>query len=294
MLTRAYFSPLCALFFLLLPLPCFAQGAAAPEAKDACGLAFDAAQRLQAQGKLLDSQAKLIECSQPACPAFLVRECVAHYDRLTVSVPTVTPVARDESGTPLTDVAVGVDGKVLADQIGGRAFPIDPGVHEFRFEYQGKVVTVRELLSEGEKNKPIVAEFVLHEPKPGPAPAGDAGANPSPSQGGGVPTATYILGGVGIAALGAGVALRLVAANSYNDLLDSCSPNCASGEVASVRTKYVLSSVGLGVGAAALAGAGLIWAFGSGSSAPASDQAGLTLTPVVSRHGALAVLQGRL
>ena len=291
--TRAYVSTLCALFLFLLSLPCLAQTAGAPTSKDGCGAAFEEAQRLQGQGKLIASQAKLIECSQATCPPFLVRECVAAYDRLTASVPTITLVARDETGTPLTDVAVSVDGTAVADQIGGRAFSIDPGVHEFRFEYTGKVVTVRVLLSEGEKNKPVVAEFVLHEPAPGGERPADTTPKEPAREGGGIPTATYILGGAGIAALGAGVAFRLVAASSYNDLLDTCSPNCSSGEVASVRTKYVISTVGFGVGAAALIGAGAIWAF-SGGSEPSVDQGALTLTPSISRHGAFAVLRGSL
>ena len=84
--TRAYVSTLCALPFLLLSLPCFAQAPDAPATAattaDQCSAAFEEGQRLQTQGKLLDSQTKLIECSQPSCPAFLVRECVALYDRL--------------------------------------------------------------------------------------------------------------------------------------------------------------------------------------------------------------------
>jgi hypothetical protein len=294
MLTRAYVSPLCALLVLSLPLPCFAQTAEDTAPKDQCGVAFEAAQRLQTQGKLRESQAKLIECSQSTCPAFLVRECVAVYDRVTASIPTITLVARDEVGNPLTEVAVSVDGASLAGQIDGRAFSLDPGVHDFRFDYQGKVVNVRQLLSEGEKNKPVVAEFVLQAPQPGPATQPDDGTKPAQSKGGGVPTATYILGGVGIAALGGGIVMRLIAADNYNELVDTCSPNCSSGKVADVRTQYVISSVGFGVGAAAIVGAGLIWAFGSGGSGSEPDQAGLMLTPVVSRHGAFAVLQGKL
>jgi hypothetical protein len=277
-----------------LSLPCFAQTAEGSAGTDKCSAAFESAQRLQTQGKLRESQAKLIECSQSTCPTFLVRECVSLYDRVTSSIPTITLVARDEAGNPLTDVVVGVDGATLAENIDGRAFSLDPGVHEFQFTYQGKVVNVRQLLSEGEKNKPVVAEFVLQASPPGTATPPDAGTKPEGSKGGGIPTATYILGGVGIAALGGGLAMRLVAAGNYNELLDTCNPNCSSGKVASVRTQYVISTVGFGVGAAALVGAGVIWAIGSGGSGSEPDQAGLTLTPVVSRHGAFAVLQGKL
>ena len=293
MLTRAYVSSLCALLALSLPLPCFAQTAEGTEAKDQCGAAFEAAQHLQTQGKLRESQAKLIECSQSTCPTFLVRECVSLYDRVTASIPTITLVARDEAGNPLTDVVVAVDGATLAQNIDGRAFSLDPGVHEFRFTYQGKVVDVRQLLSEGEKNKPVVAEFIL-KPQSSSATPPDSGTKPEGSRGGGVPTATYILGGIGIAALGGGVAMRLVAAGNYNELLDTCNPNCSSGKVASVRTQYVISTVGFGVGAAAIVGAGVIWAVSSGGSGSEADQASFTLTPVVSRHGAFAVLQGKL
>ena len=65
---------------------------------------------------------------------------------------------------------------------------------------------------------------------------------------------------LGVAAIGAGVVLRLVGANKFDSLQTSCSPNCSSSQVDPVKTKYVLSDVAFGVGAAAVVGAIVIYA----------------------------------
>jgi hypothetical protein len=235
-----------------------------------CAEAFEKAQLLSKQGKLTPALEQLLLCAQASCPAFLAKECTANYDRIKASLPTVTLIARRSEAEPLVDVKVSVDGKPLVTRIDGLSVPVDPGVHEFVFELEGEApVTVKVLLAEGEKNKPVVAEF---RPPPPPAPVAAEPAPPPPrpapaaeKPGFRVPAAAYVLGGIGIAGLGVGVAFRALGAEDYNTLAESCGHNCAQPDVDAAKRKYLISHVGLGVGAAALVATGVVLYLGQGS-----------------------------
>jgi hypothetical protein len=261
----------------------------------ACGEAFEESQRLTKSGKLLASLEQLIICAQPTCPQFLTKECTTTFERIKSNLPTITLVARDGAGVPLVDVVVTMDGKKLADKIGGLAVPVDPGLHEFTFEHGGKTVAMSALVSEGERNKQVVAEFVAPEPEPAAVPAQPAAPPPAPEPKGGVPTATYVLGGVGLAALATGITFRLVASSDYNSLVADCGRSCQQSDVDSLKTKYTISSVGLGVGAGALVAAGVVLLVGGAGSKP-SERASTTtwsIRPQFSGREAGGFVEGR-
>jgi hypothetical protein len=48
-------------------------------------------------------------------------------------VAMIVPVVTDDTGKPLVDVQVNVDGEPLARRLDGRALPVAPGPHEFSF-----------------------------------------------------------------------------------------------------------------------------------------------------------------
>jgi hypothetical protein len=267
-----------------------------------CAEAFDASQRLSQSGKLQGALEQLIICAQPSCPAFLTRECTAEYERIQVSMPTVTLAATDEQGSPIVDVSVTVDGKRITDRIGGLATPVDPGFHEFVFERAGHPpVKVSVLISEGEKNKRVVAEFrpptAPADVAPSPPVASSAPALPPPPSSStrrSVPIATYVLGGVGIAAIGTGVAFRLIGASDYDALEKDCKSACNPDDVDPVRTKYTISKVSMGVGAAALVGAGVVFLIDRGSrSSETAKRPRLQALPVyLEGGGAAGMLEG--
>ena len=235
---------------------------AAPAAAQ-CAEAFESSQRLSQAGKLQGALEQLIVCAQPTCPAFLTRECATTFERIRLSLPTVTLVATDAQGSPLPDVVVSIDGNRVTDRIAGLAVPVDPGLHEFVFERPGDPpVTINLLISEGEKNKRVVA--VLGPPAPAPAsvavpPPVDSAPPPPRKANSGVPMATYVFGGIGVAALGVGGAFRVIGAADYNALAEDCETRCTDAQVDPVKTKYTISNIGLGVGAAALVTAGVFW-----------------------------------
>ena len=47
---------------------------------------------------------------------------------------SVVPAAKDKKGRDIVDVKVSIDGKVVTETLDGKALPVDPGVHTFRFE----------------------------------------------------------------------------------------------------------------------------------------------------------------
>lgn len=264
-----------------------------------CADAYDASQRLSQAGKLKSALEQLIVCAQTTCPRFLSQECTATFERVKLNLPTVTLVATDAQGSPLVDVIVTVDGQRVTEHIEGLATPVDPGLHEFVFEHAGDPpVTVKVLISEGEKNKPVVAAFG-RQPAPtestatAPSPPVDS-TRPAQKTSSGVPIATYVLGGVGVAALGVGVAFRLIGAADYDALEKDCKTTCAPSQVDPVKTKYTISTVSLGVGAAALVTAGVFFLVDRAShKAELASRHRLQVQPIyLAGGGAAGMIQG--
>jgi serine/threonine-protein kinase len=264
-----------------------------------CADAFDASQQLSQVGKLQDALQELLVCAQPTCPAFLSRECTEDYERIKRSMPTVTFVANDANGSPLADVVVSVDGKRVADRIAGLATPIDPGLHEFVFEHAGDPpVTLSIMIAEGEKNRRVVAEFGAKQPpsSPPPAtvPAAPAAKPPAPAAHSGVPTATYVFAGMGLAALGTGVAFRLIGAADYNSLAEDCGTRCTDEQVDEVKSKYTISNISFGVGAAALVAGGVFYFVNRGGSSKKASAHRLQARPVyLDGGGAAGLIEGK-
>jgi hypothetical protein len=73
-----------------------------------------------------------------------------------------------------------------------------------------------------------------------------------------VPVGAWILGGAGVAALGASTYFAFAASDQLHRLNSTCSPHCTDAQTQTGRTDALLFEVSLGVGAAAVAGA-LVW-----------------------------------
>ena len=285
---------------LLTAALCYVQPASAADdaAHAKCADAFDASQRLSQGGKLQEALEKLLVCAQPTCPAFLSHECTDDYERIKLNLPTVTLVANDAHGAPLAEVVVSVDGKRVADHIAGLAMPIDPGLHDFVFEHTGDApVTLKVFIAEGEKNRRVFAEFGVTQPSsppPATAPPAPDSKPLAPTTHSGVPLATYVLGGIGVAALGTGVVFRLIGAAEYNSLAEDCRTTCTDAQVDPVKTKYTISNISLGVGAGALVVGGVYYFIDRGRASKHASANRLQARPVyLSGGGAAGVIEGK-
>lgn len=246
-----------ALSCLLAPGHLFAQTESPAQL---CANKFEDGQRLRKEGKLKAASEALIACSQQECPAFIAKECTSLYSEAQGSLPSVIIRVTDGQGQSLTDVTVQIDGTPLAEQLDGRAIAIDPGMHEFRVERAGsKPVIVKTLVAEGEKNKVVAAEFDSGAKTATTTPP--AISKPPPSK-----LPAILIGGLGIAAAGAGTALYFMANSDYDDAKSSCSPNCSDSKVKSIDNKYLYSEIAWGVGGAAVITSAVLLLVQSGSS----------------------------
>ncbi|WP_438002208.1 hypothetical protein WMF26_24065 [Sorangium sp. So ce185] len=166
--------------------------------KRACAAAYERAQGLRRDGKLLAAREALIACSQPTCPAAAVADCGPWLAEVEKSLPTVVIAAKDAHGRERLDVRVLVDGRPLAAALDGKALPVDPGPHTFRYEpASGPAVEERVLIREGEKNRAITvtlgassAGAPASPPPPAAAPTpASTGSPPAPTAAPTAPTA---------------------------------------------------------------------------------------------------------
>lgn len=270
----------------------------AADPKNDCVQRFEDGQRLRKEGKLIAATAALIDCSQPACPTFIAKECTNLYTEAQASLPTVTIRATDGRGQLLTTVNVYMDGTLVAKTLDGRALPLDPGVHEFRFEVEGKPeMSSKVLVSEGEKNKVVSIDFPAPiESKPEAKPGTETPPPPPPVKVG-PPIAAYVVGGLGIVAAGTGGVLYWLGNKQYDDAESSCAKTtngCSQSEADSIDLKYNLAYVGFGVGGAALITSGILyWLHTSSSSTEPAPTTGLAVFPLNTGNGMAATWSGR-
>jgi len=243
---------------------------AAKSAGELCSAAYERTQTEKLAGHYVAAAAAALECSQLQCNSAIVQECVRFYSALETETPTLVFSARKAEGGELTDVRVEMDGKVVAEQITGRPISADPGPHNFVFVHPKRgLLRLSETARVGDKARVLEVTFADPNAK---AKAKDAAA---PATSGGVPVMTYVLGGVGVVALGGFAYFRISGVNDYNSMNESCSPNCNPDDVDPVRKKFTYSYVSLGVGAASIVGAAAFY-FAGRSSGGSSVQAGIT------------------
>jgi hypothetical protein len=250
--------------------------------KLACATAFETAQDLIEQGKLLRAREELAVCQHKACPGVVKKECTKAAARVSEAIPTLGVAVRDESGADVPAASVELDGAPLGAAPDGKAREVDPGSHTLRVSAPGFVAVERKItMVEGERARTVSVELAREKPPP----------REKPSSGLEVPTAAWLLGGVGVLGLG-GFALFGLDGRARQSDLERCKPSCAEEDIDAVQRRYLFADISLGVGVVALGAAAYLVAT-SEPAPPASETArasfGLTLAPGV----AGAVVQGR-
>jgi serine/threonine-protein kinase len=197
------------------------------------------------------------------------------YTAIEQATPSLVLAARDPvKAVDLSDVNVTIDGLSVTDHLDGKPVSVDPGAHTLVFTASKYVPEERKLLiGAGEKYRQVSVTLTSTDAPPAGAaatPVAAAATPPAPLAPRTVPVASYVLGGVGLAAIGGGILFRVLGANQYNSLQSSCSPDCTSSQVDPVKAKYTISNVAFGVGAAALVGAVVVYAVTPRESAPST------------------------
>jgi hypothetical protein len=230
---------------------CFPHGALA-ETKQ-CIDAYEQAQILRSRTKFGASREQLLICSQEGCPRFMINDCARWLGELDSSTPTIVISAKDERGREVTAVKVSVDGLSLADSLDGKALPMDPGPHLFRFEPPGAAPIEEEhVIHQGERNRPIVVVLRGQEPT---STSGDRAAPEGASGDGSTSRRTTLaiaFGAVGAAGVAGFAYFGLRGRDEIEQLRAGCAPRCAEGDVDAAQRKLLIADASLGVGAVSL------------------------------------------
>jgi hypothetical protein len=166
------------------------------------------------------------------------------------SLPTLIVAARDPAGGDLLDVRVWLDGRLLAERLDGRPWPVDPGPHVLRFEAARRLPERRQLLlSETEKNRRI--DLVLREPgEPAPVvggangPRASVGPTPEPSSAPGIHPVAWSSFAVGAAGLVVGVVTGALGWSRMSAIEERCpGGRCSTAEADDYRDAATLARV---------------------------------------------------
>lgn len=235
--------------FLLRP----GETSAAPSpAKKRCIAAAESGQQLRSTGRLIDARKALAACTASACPAIVRRDCGRWIEEIDAAQPSITVKLEESGGADSPDGRVLVDGEPMPRGADGRSTPLDPGVHKLVWARAGGDVEQEVVIREGERNRVIVLRVAAK----GPRPTTDMTDVPAPPPRAQSPL-PYVVGGLGIALVGAGGTLWGVGLNDRSNLSATCAAAhaCAQSDIDASRTKLIVGDVLIGVGVLAVAGA---------------------------------------
>jgi hypothetical protein len=258
--------------------------------KAACLDAAAKGQRLRGSHQLIEAREQMRTCAAAQCPAVVQTDCARWLDEVEAALPTVVLTAKNGSGVDLFDVKVSVDGKPFASKLDGQGAAMNAGPHTFHFEgADGTSVDEQVLIKEGEKNQ-IVSVVLGALPPPVSGPAGLPATVPQsePATSSAWKTAGWVLGGVGVAALGVGTVFGIVAMSDKNAahcVNGLCDPGKASG----IKSAALISDVGwISGGALLLTGAALVLFTPRGH----AEAASVRVAPLAIAGGGGALLEG--
>ena len=155
----------------------------AADARHACVQAANESQELREQGKLVEAREKLVACAQSACPSVLAKQCTTWLQALDRDLPSVTFRAKVGTGNEVVDVRVFIDGLARLEMLDGRAIPMDPGIHKFRYVRGEEEQEVTLAVRVGEQNRVIDVRFADPHPEAARRPRSCGAAGESPNEG---------------------------------------------------------------------------------------------------------------
>jgi hypothetical protein len=275
MTDRVRHSTLLATVLLLVCAP-ISHAAAQEDSAQACVEAYEAAQELKLDGKLVQASERARACAQPQCPEIVRSDCTKWAVQLREATPTIVVVAKGAGGD-LSDVRVYVDDALVVETLTGEPLAIDPGQHKLRFEHGDAEPVERELLiAVGVRNRTVTVRFATAPEAPSPAAQEDA-------DGDDLPIAGMALVGLGVASGVVFAALAAIGTNQVDDLRASCGQthSCAESDVNDAKLKIIVGDVFLGVGVlSAGIGAALILAhYVGGGDAQSAVRWGIAPSP---------------
>jgi hypothetical protein len=152
----------------------------------------------------------------------------------------------------VTDAEALLDGAPF--EISAQGTAVDPGVYRLVVTVPGRrPFEARVALAAGQR-RDLAVTFPVAEAPAAPLVGHDAGPQPAPTAHKAPPLASWLLAGAGVAAVGTGLVIRLVARSTYDDAK-------AAGQLDrgnDARDNIIAGTIVMGAGAA-LVGAGAVW-----------------------------------
>ncbi len=224
------------------------------DTKQTCSSAYEEGQRLQHRGALLEARTQLLVCRSLACPQVMHPYCELWLSQVEASLSTIVFQVVSEMASDVSGAWASVDGAAPV-LLRGRAVELDPGEHELRFMADGYEPTnLHYSLAEGQK---LRRETVVM--KPIRRRESSTSLSWGPHRRPFASTPFWVAGAVGATGLASFVYFGL-AARAGDHRLAGCTPGCDPHDVDAVRRDYLFANVALGVGAAGLVVAGVIFA----------------------------------
>jgi hypothetical protein len=135
--------------------------------KQACLAAFEAAQQLRANQKLVAAREELVRCGQASCPGVVREKCVEWLPEVDSALPSLLVAVKDRRGEDAVDVEVRIDGELVTRRLDGSPIPVDPGPHTLQVTIRGsKPKDKRIVAQQGDKLRRIELSFATAKPKP--------------------------------------------------------------------------------------------------------------------------------
>jgi hypothetical protein len=242
-------------FIVLAGLQALTLNEARANEKQRCISASEQGQDLRDYGKYRRAREAFSACARETCPPLVRRDCSHWQSELEESWPSVIVSAKDTDGKDLADVRVLLDGEPFASRLDGKPIHVDPGEHVLRWDAEGYPAAEQHILVRaGEKNRMIDVQM-------GSAPTSRAPSAPEESATrdraesafalGGRRTSALVLGAVAVAAFGTEAYFGLTGLSDRNALMaQPCAQaaTCNSSTVDSIRTKFTVADISLGVG----------------------------------------------
>lgn len=242
-------------------------------ARSDCFDQHERGQELRLSGKLLESRAVLGRCASPHCPSAVQRDCQTWSGEIDAELPSVM-LRVSVAGQPRNDARVEIDGQ-WRREAPAQPVKLDPGLHQLRVTAPAASPLHRELqLQRGARQQLALSLQPLPEAR-------------------GVPTLSWLLGGVGLAGTAGFVAFGLSSRSLEHELEERCAPLCSEAQIDRVKQRSVLANVSLGLGVSSLAAAGALYLLQT-SDRPEEPGLRVGLAPLRGRgHGAVCNVQLR-
>lgn len=233
---------------------------------ESCAQAYEDAQRLRRDGKLLASRTQLVACSQDACPSVVRKQCTAWLAEVNDELPSVAVRVHGRDGCDRPDASVAVDGTEVTRAADGRTTDLDPGSHVVRATVDDAVTERVVVVSPGERRRIVMIDLApagttCGAPIPAPAPRLAPTAPVPPvrtTEARPVPPLVYVLGATGLVSAGVGGTFGVLAWEQKGTL-DECKGHCAQHDVDSMQRKFAVADLGSVIAVVSLGVAGVLY-----------------------------------